>query len=134
MSDDAGGLRPHLSYGSTVKLMIPEEELELAYSVLNSEKPEVIEQMREESAKEEVGLDSEGVVFLNKAWKLALMGMFLIPIIGNLYSLYLLKTAHPLLVKEEWEGNSKNKFSWAIGLNFIALYFYYELLKDGLSL
>lgn len=69
------------------------------------------------SAADRLAIDSEAEAMLNRAWKAAIVGFF-IPLIANVYSMYLLLAASQRTNDFSPEGNSR--FYWAFALNLLA--------------
>jgi hypothetical protein len=89
-ADNEGGMAPHLSYATGVRLMVPLEDDATARSLLAAQ-PEGVEAMAESTAAIEsapAALEISADHKAKAAWRFAIIAFVTIPVVLHVYSLF----------------------------------------------
>jgi hypothetical protein len=136
LTDDMGGLRPHMAYASNsaVRLMVPEDRLIEAKEILSYESEEDFADYWDRNFKENSELQdqqSEDKVaieyntHIRRAFWSGVLGTILIPVLGQILSFYQLYKANKS--RESFSELDYKMLRWTYGINLLSLYIFYKL-------
>ena len=126
MTDDAGGLRPHMAYVSSgsIRLMVAQANLQEALAILAEENHEDLDHYWNEHQSQ--GEPAEPAIitlghrtYLKRAIWATLIGLIIIPVIGQVFSIYLLSVILP--ARSEFKSSEKIVFATTFVTNVITL-------------
>ena len=115
MADDLAGMRPDFSTGFSVRLMVSRDDLDNATEILKSYNHVEIQPAEE--------IKETKPMFLKKAVFSAILGLSFLPVLPNVYSIYLLfVTLKKEGILENWQ-----KFIWGltllVNISFVTILF-----------
>jgi hypothetical protein len=126
LTDDMGGLRPHMAYASNsaVRLMVPEDRLAEAREILSYENEEDFadywDRNYKESSLEQDQQVNEKVTeqyntHIRRAFWSAVLGTLLIPVLGQILSFYQLYVSNKS--RDTFSDLDVKMMRWTYGIN-----------------
>ncbi len=138
MTDDVGGLRPHMAFASSsaVRLMVESDQQEDARAILAYESEEDFaeywDKHHRDSVEGEPNQKPKSTVSdipeVRRAFWSAILGMTFAPLIGQAFSMYQLFHIYPKL--GELSKSDQKTTIIALVINILSLYFFFKIYRS----